>query len=184
MSDMMSESIEYLAPDEKILWQGQSKSSSSAALAVRPIMLAAVATLGVGLMLVYVGAPHSVLNLWGIGLPWSLLLIILFAFGPVIAMLAWRGRQDRQTQYLVTTSAAIIVGASSRASQRATILPLRNLTAIKVSRNRDGTGTLHFNFSPRDAAANDLFVESTLAFLNIEQPLMVYQLIRQQMGKV
>jgi len=185
MSDMMSESIEYLAPDEKILWQGQSKGRSPAISMLGPVSFVGVVTLTVAFFAVCIGAPGTVLNLgWGIGLPWSLLLIVLFAFGPVTVMLAARGRQDRQTQHLITTSAAIIVGASSRASQRATILPLRNLTAIKVSRNRDGTGTLHFNFSPRDAAANDLFVESTLAFLNIEQPLMVYQLIRQQMGKV
>ncbi|MFN8595496.1 MAG: hypothetical protein U0559_04845 [Anaerolineae bacterium] len=43
------------------------------------------------------GTALGVLNLWGIGLPWSLLLIVLFAFGPVTVMLARAGAKiDRR----------------------------------------------------------------------------------------
>ncbi len=184
MSEAPSEPIEYLAPNEKILWQSQSKGRSSATLAVRPIVLAAIATFGVGLMLIYFGAPGSTLNLGrGIGLPWSLLLIVSVSFGPLAALFAWRGRQDRLTCYLVTTSSAMIIGHSGRLAQRATILPLSNLTTIKVIKHRNGTGTLYFNFGSRDPSASDSLAETPLAFLNIEQPLDVYQLIRQQMAK-
>jgi len=184
MSEATSEPIEYLAPDEKILWQGQSKGRSPASSMLGPVSFVGVVTLVGAFFAVYIGAPGTVLNLgWGIGLPWSLLLIILFAFGPVIVMLGWRGRQDRLTCYLVTTSSAMIIGHSGRLAQRATILPLRNLTTIKVVKHRNGTGTLYFNFGSRDPSAGDSLAETPLAFLNIEQPLDVYQLIRQQMAK-
>jgi hypothetical protein len=189
MLDLTSDLNSYLAPNERMLWQGQGKRRLNSStwggyffiamfVAFALIFGAMFATLASnsrgarsGDSIAFLIMPIVFLAVGlGVGIPWVLM-----------------GSRASKARYFVTNLSAIIVYAPiATAGQRVTVVALRNLQQITLSEHRDGTGTLTLASSPyvygryASSWAND----SVPAFANIERPQEVYQLIRKQMDEL
>lgn len=189
MFDLTSDLNSYLAPGERVLWQGQGKrrmnSSARGGYFFIGMFVAFALIFGVLFVtlagssrsarssdsVVFIILPIIFLSVGlGVGVPWVLL-----------------SNRASNARYYVTNSAAMIVYASAAGSgKRVTVVPLKNLQQLTLSENRDGTGTLTLAPSPYAAYgryANSWAIDSVPAFANIERPLEVFQLIRKQMDE-
>jgi hypothetical protein len=185
MIDPINEAALYLAPDEKILWQGRNTKRTPTSSSLALMAFGMCSALAIGYFIVFVWQPGSS---WGMGLGMSsemgILLIVLLVFGPVLAFLAFQGRRERNTRYVVTNLAALIVSQGSQSSIRLTTIPFGGLSEVRVIENRDSTGTLMFNEGSRAVASSGGLAQTGAAFWNIEKPWEVYQLIRKQMDEL
>jgi hypothetical protein len=185
MFDMTNDLNNYLAPNERVLWQGQGQRKLWSA--TNPGVLFALIFGGVAAVMLVVflsigsstRSSSSVPSFFVVFFP---LLFIAIGLGVGVPMsMMNRGANAR---YVVTNAAAIIVNDSRWTAKRTTIVPLKNIAQLSFTENRDGTGTLTFGSNPFTAYSrygNSWYASATPAFWNIEKPLEVYQLIRKQM---
>jgi hypothetical protein len=187
MFDMTNDLNNYLAPNERVVWQGQG---------VRKIW--SVANPGVLFALIFGGIAAFMLVMFLtissssrsrssdtqflVFLPLLFIVIGLSVGIPLMLM----GRGAGNARYIVTTAAAMIVNDKRwGGGKRTTIIPLKNIAQLSFTENRDGTGTITFGSNPFAAYGrynNTWLMDSASAFSNIEKPMEVYQLIRKQMG--
>ena len=182
----------YLAPDERILWQGRSRRRFwGAPLGVGALLLTVFVGIGAAMFVVFGflaerSANPNAASQQGILIVFTILPLIFVVVGLAVGLpLLIVGRQLGNNQYYVTSEAAIIVSESRWFGRRLTVAPLANLPMLSLSENRDGTGSILFGTSPYLTTANTrynggLWSGSLPAFWNIEQPREVYRLIRQQ----
>jgi len=189
MFDLASDLTAYLAPGERVLWQGQGKRrlNSSAMGGVFFIVMFVSFALIFGVLFVTLSSSRSARS--NDSFVFMILPIIFLAVGLGVGV-PWVLQSNRASdaRYYVTNSAALIVYSSSaRSGKRVTVVPLKNLQQLMLSENRDGTGTLTLAPSPYAAYgrySNSWVIDSVPAFANIERSLEVYQLIRKQMDEL
>ncbi len=187
MFDLTSDLNSYLAPGERVLWQGQGKrrmnSSALGGYFFIAVFVAFALIFGVLFTplastsrssdsFVFVIQPIIFMAVGlGVGVPWVLM-----------------GNRAGKARYFVTTSSAIIVySPTTWLGRRVTVVALKNLQQLTLSENRDGTGTLTLAPGPHAAYgrySNTWLTDSAPAFANIERPLEVFQLIRRQMDEL
>ena len=189
MFDMTNDLNNYLAPNERILWQGQGQRKIWSAS--NPGVLFALIFGGIAafilVMFLTIGstsrARTSDTQFLTVFLPLLFIVIGLSVGLPLMLM----GRGAAKARYIVTTMAAIIVNDNRwGGGKRTTIIPLKNVAQLSLTENRDGTGTIMFGSNPLAAYGrynNTWLMDSTPSFSNIEKPLEVYQLIRKQMSE-
>ncbi|MCA1552999.1 MAG: hypothetical protein LC737_01330 [Chloroflexi bacterium] len=179
----------YLAPDERIEWQGRSRGRAWGALsATGGILLAVFVTLALILFAIsmLLGATIPPSDSSGIQVFVILPLIFLMVGLGVGLPLLLAGLRTPQAIYFTTTHAAIIYGESRWIGRRITVVSLANLSTISVIENRDGTGSLIFGQNAFAGSANARYgssqwADAMPAFWNIDQPRELYQRIRAQM---
>ena len=191
MFDMTNDLNNYLAPNERVLWQGQGQRKFFSA--ANSGVLFALIFGGIAAMLFVVflsigssgstSSRNSVPSFFVVFFP-ALFIAIGLGVGIPMSMMS---RGAANARYVVTTVAAMIV-ADNRGfgGKRTTIIPLKNIAQLSFTENRDGTGTITFGANPLAAYGrynNAWLMDSTSAFSNIEKPLEVYQLIRKQMSE-
>jgi hypothetical protein len=185
MLDMTTDLNNYLAPNERILWQGQGQRKFFSA--TNPGILFALIFGGVAAVMLVVfltigsstRSSSSVPSFFVVFIPLLFIVIGLGVGIPISAMS--RGANAR---YVLTSAAAIIVNDSRWTGKRTTIIPLKNIAQLSLTENRDGSGTITFGSNPFAAYGRygtSMVASATPAFWNIEKPLEVYQLIRKQM---
>jgi hypothetical protein len=188
MFEVTNDISSYLAPNERILWQGRGRGRRSAASAVGVLMLAifvGLAVLFVTLFAATTPSSHS----QGDAVAAIVIPIVFVAAGLGVGLpLLLLGRRAGNARYLVTTISAVIAyPAGAWSGKRVTVIPLRNVSQLTLTENRDTTGTLTFGTSPQMFNARysgSGWLDGMPAFWNIEQPMEVYQLIRRQMQDV
>ena len=187
MFDSTNDLNPYLAPGERVVWQGQGKRRMNSSVlggwffmavfvALALLFGALFATLsssrGSSDTIFFIILPIIFLAVGlGVGLPWVIL-----------------SHRAGNARYFVTNSSAIIVySPTTGMGKRVMVVPLKNLQQITLSENRDGTGTLALASSPYAAYgrySGSWLGDSAPVFANIEQPLEVYRLIRRQMDEL
>ena len=180
----------YLAPNERVLWQGQGKrrlSATSMGGAFFIAMFVGFALLFVLLFVMTSSRSRGVRD--DDVIPFIILPVIFISvgLGVGIPLLIMCRRTSNARYFVTTTSALILYPPTAWSGSRLTVLPLKNLQQITLSENRDGTGTLTFGQSLMAGYgrySNSWMLDSTPSFSNIEQPRDVYQLIRKQMAEV
>jgi hypothetical protein len=178
----------YLAPNERVLWQGQGKRRFNATSASGTLFIAMFIALTLILGVFFLVSTISSRARSGDAAGLVILPIILVAIGLSVGvpLLVMRQRASN-ARYFVTTAAAILLyPPTAWSGKRVTVVPLNNLQQVTFSENRDGSGTLTFGQSLVTGYggrySNSGWADSTPAFSNIERPMEVYQLIRQQMS--
>lgn len=177
----------YLAPGERVVWQGQGRRRMNSMALSGWIVMAVF----LGIILIFltlaVTLPMSSRSRSDdapvfIILPFIFLMIGLSVGLPLILL----GQRSNNALYAVTTNLVIIIYPGVKGwGKRVAVLPLKGLQQIVLSENRDGTGTLTFGVYPMTVNtrySGGLWLDSLPAFWNIERPLEVYQLIRKQMA--
>ncbi len=187
MFESSTDLANYLAPNERVLWEGRGRrrltaTSTSAILFIG--LFAAMALLF--LVLFSIRSSPGPSGRTDIA-PFIILPLLFLVIGVAVGVpLYFASHQTANARYVVTTSAAMIVSRGMWTSKRVTVIPLRNMPQIAVTENRDGTGTLTFGSSPFTGYgrySSGWLMDSIPAFWNIERPLEVYQLIRKQMSE-
>ena len=187
MFDLTNDLNNYLAPNERILWQGQGRhklwTSSNPGL-LFALIFGGMAAFFLVLFLVLGSSSRSRDPVPVFFVVFFPLLFIAIGLGVGIPMTVL-GRSAANARYIVTSAAAIIATDNRFSGKRTTIIPLKNIAQLVLTENRDGTGTLTFGSIPFAAYnryyGNSWYSSSTPAFWNIEKPMEVYQLIRKQM---
>lgn len=179
----------YLAPNERVLWQGQGKRRLNATSSggVIFIVMFAVMALIFGVIFATISRTTRVRG-DDAAVVFIILPIIFLSVGLGVGIpLLLMGRRTSNGRYFVTTASVVILyPPTAWSGQRLTVLPLKNLPQITLSENRDGTGSLNFGqslYSSYGRYSNSWMLDSTPTFSNIEQPQDVYQLIRKQMAE-
>ena len=174
----------YLAPNERVLWEGRGKRKLSSASTGGLIFL--VIFVGLALLFVllfFLTATSS--RSRGDTAPMIIVPIMFVFIGLVVGIpLYMAGRQSNNARYIVTTLSALIVSQTMWSGKRVMVVALKNASQITFTENRDGTGTLTFGSNPFMAYGrtySSWYADATPAFWNIERPLEVYQLIRKTM---
>ena len=185
MIDSTYEFTAYLAPNERVLWQGQGRRKFLAFGSTSAIVvLAIIAALGFGMLATCLTASNlsrGPAYLFPLVLVAFILVIVGLSIGiPLMAA----GRRTSNARYAVTTSSALIISQGPWSGKRVTMLPLKSLPQVTLVENRDGTGTLLFSNSPYVGTrySSTWVADALPGFWNIEQPMNVYQLIRKQMA--
>jgi hypothetical protein len=189
MFDLTGELNSYLAPNERILWQGQGKRRLTSAAWGGYFFIA----MFVGFALIF-GALFATLSSNSRGVRSSdeivfiIMPIVFLAVGLGVGI-PWvlMGNRASKARYFVTNLAAIIVYTPiANSGRRVTMVSLRNLQQITLRENRDGTGTLTLASSPYAYGrySSSWAIDSVPTFANIEKPWEVYQLIRKQMDEL
>jgi hypothetical protein len=190
MFDFTSELNAFLAPGERVLWQGQGKrrlNSSALGGYFFIAMFVSFALFFGTLFATLASSSRSARN--GDSVVFIILPIVFIAIGLGVGV-PWVLMSSRasKARYVVTNLSAIIVySPSAWLGRRITVVPLKNLPQFTLSENRDSTGTLTFAASSYPAygrSASSWQSDAVPAFANIEQPLEVYQLIRRQMDEL
>jgi len=188
MFETTNELSGYLAPNERVLWQGQGRrrlNSTAAGGFFFVALFVALALIFVALFLASARAGRS-------GDDEAVVLIVLpivfISIGLGVGIpLVLLGQRTSNARYFVTTASAVIVyPPTTWSGRRVTVVPLKNVPQLTLTENRDGTGSLTFGqppFSGYGRYSGTWLMDSTAAFFNIEQPQMVYQLIRKQMAE-
>lgn len=186
MIDSTDDFASYLAPGERVLWQGQGRRRLSATSASGLLAMAIVAALALVFLAIFRVVPISSGGqddrFVAIFVPLILVVIGLSVGLPLFLV----GRQRGNARYAVTSLSILIASQSTWSGKRVTLIPLKNLAQVMILENRDGTGTLIFGSSPyavNARYASSWLVESAPAFWNIENLWNVYQLIRKQMDE-
>lgn len=188
MFETTNELSGYLAPNERVLWQGQGRrrlNSTAAGGFFFVALFVAMALIFVALFLASARAGRS-------GDDEAVVLIVLpiifISIGLGVGIpLVLLGQRTSNARYFVTNAAAMIVyPPTTWLGRRVTVVPLRSISQLTLTENRDGTGSLTFGqhpFSGYGRYSGTWWMDSVAAFSNIEQPQMVYQLIRKQMAE-
>jgi hypothetical protein len=186
MFETTNELSNYLAPNERVVWQGQGKRRLNSAGGW--IVLAIFAAMAVGFVTFYIASIPVAGRARGDLSPAVILPLIFLVVGLSIGipLMAMSGRSRNARYFVTTVSAIILYPPTAWSGKRVTILPLKNLQQITLSENRDGTGTLTFGqslYSGYGRYSNSWLMDSIPAFSNIERPQEIYQLIRKQMAE-
>ncbi len=178
----------YLAPNERVLWQGQGKRRLNATSTGGVIFIVMFVSFAAILGLIFMATAGGKRGGDDEFVAFIIVPIVLLSVGlgvgiPLVVM----GQRSSNARYFVTNTAALIIyPPTGWAGSRVTILPLKNLQQLTLSENRDGTGTLTFGqslYSSYGRYSNSWLMDSIPAFSNIDQPRDVYQLIRRQMAE-
>ncbi len=179
----------YLAPNERVVWQGQGKRRLNAMSSGGVVFIGLFAAMALifGVIFATVSRTERARN-DDAAVAFIIMPIIMLSIGLGVGIpLLIVGQRTSNGRYFVTTSSVLILyPPTTWAGRRLTVLPLKNLPQITLSENRDGTGTLTFGQSLTASYgrySNSWMMESTPSFSNIEQPRDVYQLIRKQMAE-
>ena len=189
MFDLTTDLNSYLAPGERVVWQGQGKRRMNSSAMGGYFFAVMFAVVGLMFAAVFVSLMSTSRSTRGFDPFMFILPIFIIAIGLGVG-LPWilLARRTGNARYYVTNSSALIVYASgARSGKRVTVMPLKNLQQLTLSENRDGTGTLTLASSPYAAYgrySNSWVIDSVPTFANIERPQEVYQLIRKQMDEL
>lgn len=178
----------YLAPNERVLWQGQGKRRLNATSAGGALFIAMFVSFALILGVIFMATSRGGRSNDDEAVVLIVLPIIFLSIGLGVGIpLLVVSQRSSNARYFVTNAAALIVyPPTGWAGSRVTILPLKNLQQVTLSENRDGTGTLTFGQSLSAGYgrySNSWLMDSVPAFSNIDQPRDVYQLIRRQMAE-
>lgn len=188
----MFETIElsnYLAPNERVLWQGQGKRRMSSA-AGGYFFIAMFVAFALIFGLIFLTTTRGGRNVRGDDSVALIILPIIFlavGLGVGVPLVLLGGRSSNARYFVTNLSAVIVYSAVAWSGKRVTIVPLKNVPQLTLSENRDGTGTLTFGQSFSGGYgrySGSWLMDSVAAFWNIEQPQDVYQLVRKQMAEV
>ncbi|HSD85036.1 MAG TPA: hypothetical protein VLG46_14305 [Anaerolineae bacterium] len=187
MFDSTADFNPYLAPGERVVWQGQGRRRmNSMALSGWIVMGVFLAIILIFLALA-VAMPISSRSRGDAPVLIILPIIFLIVGLSVGLPLVLLGQRSNNTLYAVTTNSVIIVYPGTTGwGKRVAVLPVKGLQQIVLSENRDGTGTLTFGMYPMTVNmrySGGWWLDSLPAFWNIDRPMEVYQLIRQQMAE-
>jgi hypothetical protein len=187
MFDTANDFNPYLMPGERILWQGRGRQRLNSATLGGLIVMAVFAGMILIFLAMAVTTPSSARSR-GDAPIFIIFPIFFLAIGLGVGLpLILMGRRTGRGLYAVTTAAVIIVYPGvTRSGKRAAVLPLKGLQQIGLSEDRTGTGTLTFGMYPMtmNTRYSSWWLDSLPAFWNVERPLEVYQLIRQQMDEL
>jgi hypothetical protein len=184
-----SELINYLAPNERVVWQGQGKRRLTSAATGGYAFIVTFVAMALIFGLLFFTTTRTARTRSDDAVALIVLPIVFLAIGlgvgiPLLAI----GRRTSNARYFVTTASAMILySPTAWSGGRLTVLPLKNVQQLTLSENRDGTGTLTFGQSfmaGYGRYSSSWLMEATPAFWNIERPQEVYQLIRKQMAEV
>ncbi len=185
MLDLTSDLSNYLAPGERVLWQGQGKRRLTSAVTGGYAFAIIFAVVGLLFAGVFLSLMTTSSRSRGVDPFMFIVPIFVIAVGLGVGLpLVLMSNRASKARYYVTNFAALIVYAPSMGTgRRVTVVPLKNLTQLALNENRDGTGTLTLAASPAayGRTAGSWAADSIPTFANIEQPWDVYQLIRKQM---
>ncbi len=190
MFDSTNDLNSYLAPGERVLWQGQGKRRVNASALGGLFFIVMFTAFAVFFVVLFVTLSS---NSRGPRNDDSIVFIILtivflsVGLGVGIPWLLLSRRVSNARYYITNLSALIVYAAGARWGKRVTVVPLKNLPQLSLSENRDGTGTITLASSPYVAYgryANSWSLDAVPTFANIERPLEVYQLIRKQMDEL
>src|SRR5512143_1870434 len=179
MFDLTNDLNNYLAPNERILWQGQGRyklwTASNPGL-LFALIFGGMAAVMLVLFLVLGSSSRSSNSVPLFFVVFFPLLFIAIGLGVGIPMSAL-SRSAANARYIVTSAAAIIVMDNRFSGKRTTIFPLKNIAQLALTENRDGTGSITFGSNPLAAYGryygNSWYANSTPAFWNIEKPMEV-----------
>jgi len=186
MIDTTNDFNPYLAPGERVVWQGQGRRRMNSMALSGWIVMAVF--LGIILVFLTLAIAMPVSSRSRSDAPIFIILPIIFLMiGLSVGLpLVLLGQRSNNALYAVTTTSVIIIyPGTARWGKRVAVLPLKGLQQIVLSENRDGTGTLTFGMYPMTVNARysgGWWLDSLPAFWNIDRPMEVYQLIRQQMA--
>ena len=187
MFEVSNDLSSYLAPNERVLWEGRGKRRLSSASTGGLIFLVVFVGLALFFVLLFFLTSTSSRGR-GDTAPMIILPIMFVVIGLAVGIpLYMAGRQSSNARYLVTTLSAMIIGQNAWSGRRVTVIALRNAPQVTFTENRDGTGTIMFGSNPYVAygrSYSSWYADATPAFWNIERPLEVYQLIRKTMSNV
>jgi hypothetical protein len=187
MFDLTGGLNRYLAPNERVLWQGQGKRRLTGAAwgGYFFVIMFGFALIFGGLFAALSSNNRGVRS--DDSVAFIIMTIVFLAVGLGVG-LPWvmLGQRASKAQYFVTNLSAIIVYAPvANLGRRVTVVTLKNLPQITLSENRDGTGTLTFGSSFYGYGRHSSWAFDSLpTFTNIEKPLEIYQLIRRQMDEL
>ena len=186
MFETTSDLSDYLAPNERVLWQGRGRRRLNSTAAGGYAFIAMFVVLALVFIVLLLTTTRGGRGSSGDAAALVILPLIFIGVGLGVGIpLVLMGQRSTHARYVVTTTAALIVYAPTAwAGRRVTLVPLKNLAQLTLTENRDGTGTLTFGQSPLTSYgrySNSWWLDSMAAFWNIEQPRDVYQLIRRQM---
>ncbi len=178
----------YLAPNERVLWQGQGKRRLNATSAGGAIFIVMFVSFALIFGLIFMATTRGGRSNDDEAVVFIILPIVFLSIGLGVGLpLLVMGQRNSNARYFVTNAAALIVyPPTGWSGGRVTVLPLKNLQQLTLSENRDGTGTLTFGqslYAGYSRYSNSWLMDSVPAFLNIDQPRDVYQLIRRQMAE-
>lgn len=187
MFETTDELSAYLAPNERVLWQGQGRRRLNSAAAGGYAFIAMFVALALIFIVLLLTTTRGGRSSGGDAVALVILPFIFIGVGLGVGIpLVLLGQRSANARYVVTNLSALIVSAPTAwAGRRVTVVPLKNLSQLTLTENRDGTGTLTFGqtlFSGYGRYSNGWLTDSMAAFWNIEQPQTVYQLIRRQMA--
>ena len=189
MFETTNELSGYLAPNERVLWQGQGKrrlSATSSGGVIFIVMFVAMAFIFFGVFAAMSGTSRGRSDDAEVAFIIMPIIMLSIGLGVGIPLLIVGQRTSNGRYFVTTASVLILYPPTTWAGRRLTVLPLKNLPQITLSENRDGTGTLTFGQSLTASYgrySNSWMMESTPTFSNIDQPRDVYQLIRKQMAE-
>ena len=174
----------YLAPNERVLWEGRGKRKLSSTSTGGLLFLAIFIGLALFFVVLFFITSTSSRSR-GDTAPMIIVPLMFVFIGLVVGIpLYLAGRQTSNARYIVTTLSAMIISQSAWSGKRVTVVALKNAPQIIFAENRDGTGTITFGSNPFMAygrAYSSWYADAVPAFSNIERPLEVYQLIRKTM---
>lgn len=180
----------FLIPNERVLWEGRGKrglfATSSMGITFALIFGAVAIILVLVFVIVGATATRSTRDSPPIEVFIILPIIFLIVGLSVGLPLLLAGRQTGNARYVVTTTTAMIVSQGAWSGKRVTVIPLKNITQMSLTENRDGTGTLTFGANPLAGYgrySGGWLADTVPTFSNIERPIEVYQLIRKQMSE-
>jgi hypothetical protein len=178
----------YLAPNERVVWQGQGKRRLNSAATGGYFFIAMFVAFALIFGLIFLATSRGSRSGDDEMVAFVILPIVFLSVGLGVGIpLVLLGRRSSNARYTVTTTSAILLyPPTAWSGSRVTVLPLKNLQQITLSENRDGTGTLTFGQSLMAGYgrySSSWLMDSTPSFSNIEQPRDVYQLIRKQMAE-
>lgn len=180
----------YLAPNERVLWQGQGKRRLNSAAAGGYVFIAMFVGMALIFGLIFLTTTRGGRSVRDDdAIAFVILPIIFIAVGLSVGLpLVLLGSRSNNARYFVTNLSAVIVyPATAWSGKRVTVVPLKNVQQLTLSENRNGTGTLTFGqsfYGGYGRYGSSWLMDSVTAFWNIEQPQDVYQLIRKQVAEV
>jgi hypothetical protein len=188
MFEMSNDLAEYLAPGERVLWQGRSHRRPGIASGGGAIFLGIFMAVTLAVFIIFIAiASERGIDSDDARIGLVLIPIIFLAVGLGVGIpLVLAKLRFSNSRYVVTSTSAMVVSQGGWSGQQVIVVPLKGMPPVSLIENRDGTGTLVFGQNAMMAASTRYsggwWMGSMPVFWNIERPLEVYQLIRRQMG--
>lgn len=187
MLDLTSDLNAYLAPGERVLWQGQGKRRMNSSAMGGYFFIAMFVAFALIFGVLFVSSASSSRGPRSSDPVVLIILPIIFlavGLGVGVPWVLLSSRASNARYYVTNLSALIVYASAAGSGKRVTVVPLKNLPQLSLSENRDGTGTLTLasgSYGAYGRYSNSWAIDAVPALANIERPLEVYQLIRKQM---